>query len=243
MYNNHMIKLIEGKFENIDFNKLEKPNLIFADPPDNCGMKYDNYDDKIDNNHYIELLNIWITKACQITQGPVFFSFAEKWTPYIENIILINKIKLIQRLYWHFNFGQSNKKRYTPSMRPIYWLNNDTIYADAIKIPSARQTKYNDKRAKSGGKLPDNIWEYSRICGTFKEKRKWHVNQFPESLIERIIKGHSKPGDTILDPFLGSGTTALVCQKLQNRKCIGIDISPCYIEKIKEELYDRSKNN
>ena len=229
-----MIKLINGKFEEIDF-KDQKFNLAFLDPPDNIKVKYDNYKDNLENIEYTNLLNSWITKACHITDGPVFVSFANNWTFFIEQIIHDNRIKLVQRLYWTYTFGQANKKRYTPSIRPVYWLNNDTIYPENIKIPSARQIKYNDKRACLGGKLPDAHWEFSRICGSFKERRSFHPCQHPEALLERIILGHSLEGAKVLDPFVGSGTTAIVCKRL-NRDCTGIDCSQYYLDKIKEIL-------
>jgi site-specific DNA-methyltransferase (adenine-specific) len=230
------ISLNHGQFQ--DMTLMNQVDLTICDPPDNQRMKYHNYDDNLPRVEYILLLKKWIIKACKITNGPVFFSFAEQWIPYVEHIISANNILLVQRLYWHYTFGQNNKKRYSPCMRPIYWLNDNTIYPDAIKIPSARQTKYKDKRAKSGGKMPSNIWEFPRVCGTFKEKRKWHCTQHPEALIKRIIAGHSLPGDTVLSPFIGSGTDAYVCYEL-NRNCIGIDISKFYIDKIKEEFLNR----
>lgn len=231
------IKLINSTFERTDLLRT-KINLIFMDPPDNEGRRYNDYNDNIKDDDYVELLHKWIIKSTKITNGPIFISFAERWIPAIENIIYNYNILLIQRLYWTYTFGQSNKKRYTPSIRPIYWLNNDTIYPDAIKVPSARQIKYNDKRAASGGKMPDNIWTFNRVCGTFKERRKWHPTQHPEALLKRIILGHSKSGDTILDPFIGSGTTAYVCFE-NNRKIIGIDSSNYYINNIKSEFITR----
>lgn len=228
------LNLTIGKFEDVDLSD-QKIDLVFMDPPDNEKRKYNGYTDNLPNEEYVELLHQWTTKACHVTSGPVFISVAERWIGEMESIISKNNISLIQRIYWHYTFGQANKKRYTPSIRPIYWLNNGIIYDEKIKVPSMRMIKYNDKRANPFGKLPDNMWEYSRICGTFREKRKWHCTQHPEALMERIILGHSKEGETILDPFLGSGTTAIVCQKL-NRDCIGIDCSGFYIKKIKEEL-------
>lgn len=227
------IELICGKFEDIEIK--EKIDLSFLDPPDNEGKKYENYNDKINNLIYCNLLERWIFKACKITSGPVFVSFAEKYIPIVEKIIGNNNLKLIQRLWWYYSFGQAHKNRYSPCCRPIYWLNDNTIYPESIKIPSARQQIYNDKRAKSSGKMPNNIWEFSRICGTFKERRNYHPTQHPEKLLERIILGHSQKGDTVFDAFIGSGTTAIVCQKL-DRKCIGIDCSEFYLNKIKENL-------
>lgn len=234
-----MITLIKGQFEKIVLeNPLFGPNKIslsIMDPPDNEGRKYNGYDDNLPDEQYVDLLAEWLRSACYITDGPVFISFSSKWTRQVEDIIHYNNIPLIQRLQWHYTFGQAHKKRYTPSVRPIYWLNKDIIYDDKIRIASMRIIKYKDKRANPLGKLPDNVWDFSRICGTFKERRKFHPTQHPEALIERIILGHSQIGETILDPFVGSGTTAIVCKKL-NRNCVGIDCSQFYIDKIKETL-------
>jgi len=235
-----MISLIKGQFEKIDLSNYRKFDLSFHDFPDNEKVKYENYNDNLKIEEYVELLKKWILKACDLTVGPVFISFSQKYTYFIEQIVINNNIPLIQRIYWHFTFGQANKKRYTPSLRPIYWLNNNIIYEDKIKVPSQRIIKYGDKRANPLGKLPDNLWEFSRICGTFSEKRKWHKNQFPEKLMERIILGHSKENDVICDGFVGSGTTAIVCKKL-NRDCIGIDVSQFYLDKIQELLDDKEK--
>jgi len=122
----------------------------------------------------------------------------------------------------------------------LYWLNDKRIFPQRIRVPSARQVKYNDRRAKDGGKMPDNLWEFSRVCGTFREKRKWHPCQLPEQMIERIIFGHSNPGDTVLDPFVGSGTTLYCCDRL-SRHVVGIDQSQLYLDKIREEREQREQ--
>jgi DNA modification methylase len=55
-----------------------------------------------------------------------------------------------------------------------------------------------------------------------------HFATFPPALVERCVKAGSKPGDTVLDPFIGSGTTAVVAKSL-GRDCIGIDLQPKYL--------------
>ena len=66
----------------------------------------------------------------------------------------------------------------------------------------------------------------------YKDRVPWHSTSKPLKLIERIIETSTKEGDIVLDPFLGSGTTALVCKQL-NRGCIGIEINPEYVKKAK----------
>ena len=104
-----------------------------------------------------------------------------------------------------------------------------------MRVPSDRQLIYDDKRANPAGKMPDDVWEDSRVCGTFKERTGWHPCQMPESVLMRIIAISSKPGDCVLDPFVGSGTTAVAAIKLQ-RNYVGIEISAEYAKKAEERL-------
>jgi len=232
-----MIKLIYGKFENIPATSIGRVDLIISDPPDNIGLKYDGFIDRQPAEEYEANIRLWLTRMADLTDGPIFFTFNEKWTRVVENAIEEIGIPLIQRLQWYYTFGQDQTSRgkYGLCHRPIYWLGSDYIRPEQIKIPSARQAKYNDKRASKGGKLPANIWEFPRICGTFKERRKHCPTQLPESLVERIVKGHCRPNGRVLDPFLGSGTTAIICQKL-GPDCVGIEISEPCIQKTAEIL-------
>ncbi len=224
-----MVKLIHGKFELTPTSTIGEVDLIIADPPDNIGLQYDGFTDRQPTKEYEASIRIWLSIMADSTKGPIFFTFNEKWTRIVENTIEQVGLPLIQRLQWYYTFGQdqTSKGKYGLCCRPIYWLNSDYVQPEQIKVPSARQTKYNDKRAAKGGKMPASVWEFPRICGTFKERRKWVPTQLPEALIERIIKGHCRPGGRVLDPFIGSGTTAIVCQEL-GIDCVGIEISkPC----------------
>lgn len=223
-----MIRLIHANFS-FPTTHLGRFDLIISDPPDNIGLKYYGFKDHMPIEEYNENIRIWLSKMADITSGPIFFTFNEKWTKMVEDIIDEVGLPIIQRLQWHYTFGQDQTRnnKYALCYRPLYWLNSDYVRPEEIKVPSARQEKYNDKRAAPGGKMPENVWEFPRICGTFGEKRKWSPTQLPEDLVERIIKGHCKPGGSVLDPFIGSGTTAIVAQRL-GIDCVGIDISePC----------------
>lgn len=224
-----VIKLIHDKFELVPKDMIGKVDLIVSDPPDNIGLKYEGFNDRQTAKKYENNIRIWLSKMADMTDGPIFFTFNEKWTRMVENIIALIDIPLIQRLQWCYTFGQDQTRRgkYALCYRPIYWLGSDYARPEQIKIPSARQTKYGDKRAAKGGKMPENVWQFSRICGSFRERRNWSPTQIPEALMERIIKGHCRPGGLVLDPFIGSGTTAIVCQRL-GLDCIGIEVSePC----------------
>ncbi|MBN2296203.1 MAG: site-specific DNA-methyltransferase, partial [Pirellulales bacterium] len=86
------------------------------------------------------------------------------------------------------------------------------------------------------GRVPDDVWtEFPRVCGTFGEREGWHPCQMPETLLARIIRVCSNPGDLVLDPFAGSGTTLVVAKKL-SRDFFGTDISKAYVKNIDARL-------
>lgn len=80
-----------------------------------------------------------------------------------------------------------------------------------------------------------DTWFQSRLCGSFKERETWHPCQLPEALLERIVSASSRPGDLVLDPFAGSGTTLAVANKM-NRRWLGCELSPDYREKALERI-------
>ena len=80
-----------------------------------------------------------------------------------------------------------------------------------------------------------DTWFFSRVAGTFNERRGWHGCQMPEQLLGRIIKACSNEGDVVLDPFGGSGTTFAVAKKL-DRRFIGFELSKEYAKNIQTRL-------
>ena len=81
----------------------------------------------------------------------------------------------------------------------------------------------------------DDTWFQSRLCGTFNERQDWHPCQLPEALLERIIKVSSHPGDTVFDPFVGSGTTLAVARRL-GRRWLGCEQSKEYAKRARERV-------
>ena len=169
-------------------------------------------------------------------------------------------------IVWHYTFGVNCTRKFNRSHAHILYFVMDEdqfqFHPETIRVPSARQTTYADRRANPKGKLPDDTWilrpqedeqffqtemdtwNVSRVCGTFKERVKArdsddtaHPCQMPEAVLERIIRVATKPGDVVLDPFAGSGTTLAVAKRL-GRKFLGIELSESYTMYIKERLAD-----
>lgn len=80
-----------------------------------------------------------------------------------------------------------------------------------------------------------DTWFVSRVCGTFKEREGWHGCQMPIAILDRIIKASSNPGDIVLDPFNGSGTT-VVSAAMLDRRYVGIDQSEEYVAFARKRL-------
>jgi DNA modification methylase len=224
--------VLYGKVEDV-IPVLPSVNMVFADPPDNLGLKYDGYEDKLSDDEYIKKLKQWVDLAVQ--KSPiVWFSIYHKYLP--EFLFYCKGLGDIKLFIWRFTFGQHQDKDCGNGYRPIIRLTHKDaiLYPDSIREPSRRQTLYNDKRANPNGRVPDDVWDFSRICGTFKERRQWHPTQHPEGLIARIIKFSTKEEDTVIDMFSGTGTTNRVCKKLK-RNCYGIEQSKFYCDKVNDE--------
>jgi adenine-specific DNA-methyltransferase len=103
-------------------------------------------------------------------------------------------------------------------------------------IPSDRQTKYADKRANPDGKVPGNVWtEFPRLVDNAKERMPGFPTQLPVALVERIVLAASNPGDRVLDPFNGSGTTGEAAIR-HGRRYAGVELIEANAHAAKERL-------
>ncbi len=223
--------------------KAEEPfvDLIFADPPFNIGYQYDQYDDNLEAEKYLAWSRRWI-EACRDVlkpHGSFYLAIGDKHAAELK--IEAEKLGFVLRnwIIWHYTFGQQMRTKYSLSHTHIFYFVKDPanfVFNDAaVRVISDRQKKYRDKRANPDGKMPDDVWdEYVRICGTFGERTGFPC-QMPEALLARIIRLSSNEGDWVLDPFNGSGTTAVVAHKLR-RDYTGVDISEDYVKATRKRI-------
>lgn len=219
--------------------RLPMSKMIFADPPDNLGVKYRGFVDRRTPGRY----SAWLRPVleCSFYTNIFWLSYNAKWREEIyyhsSKWSLINQDMYKKREFiWRFTFGQHRQNDCGNGYRPILRIMRKSakLYPDAIREPSARQTKYNDKRANPKGRVPDDVWDYPRVCGTFKERKTWHPCQHPKALLRRMVLFSTRPGDLVIDMFAGSGNMLEVCKELK-RNCIGIEISRYYCNKIAKE--------
>jgi DNA modification methylase len=239
-------------------------DLAFADPPFNIGYLYDGYNDQRKAEDYLKFSKDWMAavKRALKPTGSFFLAIGDD---YAADLCVIARrelgFNLRNWIIWHYTFGQQPKAKFARSHTHILYFTNDekqfTFNADAVRVASARQTTYADARANPKGKLPDDVWylrpqdanaaepdlfsshsdtwNVSRVCGTFKEREGWHGCQMPIGVLDRIIRAASNPGDVVLDPFNGSGTT-VVSAALLGRQYVGIDQSEEYVGYARKRL-------
>jgi site-specific DNA-methyltransferase (adenine-specific) len=229
-------------------------DLVFADPPFNIGYLYSGYDDRRKTEDYLQFSKDWMS-AVHRALAPTGSFYLAIGDDYAADLCVIAKreigFHLRNWIIWHYTFGQQPKNKFARSHTHILYFTKDqkefTFNADAIRVASARQTTYGDARANPKGKLPDDVWylrpqetegtlfgtdsdtwSVSRVCGTFKEREGWHGCQMPIGVLDRVIRASSNPGQIVLDPFNGSGTT-VVSAALLDRRYVGIDQSEEYV--------------
>ncbi len=216
-------------------------DLVFADPPFNIGIKYDVYDDNLPYDEYYKWSERWIRECYRLLKdtGTIYIAISDEFAAEINTILKRTGFYFRNWIIWYYAFGQNQRKKFNRAHTHILYFTKDrkrfTFNAQNIRIPSARQLVYNDKRANPLGKIPDDVWQFSRVCGTFKERIGKHPCQMPEDLLDLIIKTSSNEQDLILDPFGGTGTTATVAKKLK-RNFITIEISNDYYDAILKRL-------
>lgn len=213
-------------------------NLIITSPSYEVGKEYEN---KMSFEEYLKFHEEIIKESKRILKdngaiywnvaqtpkngeilplGAVFYNIFKKHNYYLKNWII-----------WRFDGGLNCKKRLSGRYENVLWFvkdyDNFIFNLDDIRITPKWK---NDKRNNPLGKNPTDFWEFAeensvwdinRVVNVSKEKTT-HPCQFPEKLIERIIKASSNKGDVVLDMFNGSGTTCKVAKEL-GRAFIGID--------------------
>jgi site-specific DNA-methyltransferase (adenine-specific) len=244
------------------FSKIEPGSidLIFADPPFNIGYDYDIYDDRLESNAYLDWTRSWGREVVRTLKptGAFWLAIGDEYAAELK-VMFHRELGLVPRSWvvWYYTFGVHCSKKFTRSHAHLFHFVKDpkrfTFNDAAIRVPSARQLVYFDARANPKGRVPDDTWilrpqdlpdgfrpeedtwYVPRVCGTFKERAGWHGCQMPEQLLGRIIRSCSNPGEVVLDPFGGSGTTLAVAKKL-GRRFLGFELSPEYAQAIDARL-------
>lgn len=210
-------------------------DLIVADPPYNLGKKYGNDSDNKARYEQEEFTKEWVAEAIRLLKpgGSIYCFMGFRHIAALYSCLEEGGLTFQNWICWHYTQGMGKTKAFSPRHDDILVFSkgdNFVFNLDEVRVPQKYYRSINNMR----GANPGDVWEFSHIhyC---QDNRQDHPTQKPEGLIERIVRASSNIGHVVLDPFLGSGTTARVCQQLQ-RDFIGVEINPTYVDLAKERL-------
>ena len=220
-------------------------DMTFADPPFNLKKKYTNYKDNLELQEYLTWCENWITEMVRVTKptGSIFLHNIPKWLTYYTTFL--NQIASFRHwIAWEAPTAPMGKTL-QPSHYGILFYTKEAkdskIYE--IRHPHKRDRKqghlWKDYGGKKGlihpfGPLVSDVWtDIHRIRHNLR--RDEHPCQLPLHLLERIVLMTTDEGDIVLDPFSGTGTTAIAAKSL-GRNYIGFELDPEYVTISKKKL-------
>lgn len=220
-------------------------DLTITSPPYNIGKEYESV---ADVDEYISWCAEWLALVARIS-GPKssfwlnigYLSFAGKAKCLPIPYLLWDKVPmfLIQEVVWNYGAGVAARRNYSPRNEKFLWyVKSPTEYTfnlDEVRDPNVKypnQKKNGKLKCNPLGKNPTDVWEFPKVtsgANRASAERTAHPAQFPVAVIDRIVRASSHPGDLVLDPFMGSGTTAEVALHT-GRPVVGFELEAKYLE-------------
>jgi len=246
-FNSLINKVIQGDcleiMRKIPDNSID---VTFADPPFNLKKKYNSYYDKHEIEEYLSWCKEWLTDMVRITKptGSIFVHNIPKWLIYFGSYL--NEIAVFRHwIAWDAMSSPLGKTLLPNHYGILYYVKSEDFKFYDIRMLHKRCRRchyilqdYGGKKSQMHqyGPLVSDVWtDIHRI--RHKKRRDEHPCQLPIHLLERLLLMSSDDGDIVLDPFIGTGTTAIAAKKL-GRKFIGIDIDPKYVGITNKKLED-----
>lgn len=226
--------------------------MTFADPPFNLNKKYGKYDDTKEQLDYLTWCNEWIDEMVRVTKptGTIFLHNIPKWLSYYA--AHLNKVAFFRHWIVWDSGGAPLGKTLLPNHYGILYYTKSEKYKDfkfydiRRSHPKCRLCKsflkdYGGKKhlAHTFGPLLSDVWnDIHRI--RHAKRRNHHPCQLPIPLLERLILMTTDKNDIVLDPFMGTGTTAVAAKKM-GRRYIGLELDPKYAEIAEQNIEEVSQ--
>lgn len=220
-------------------------DLTVTSPPYNIGKEYEQ---TLPLEAYLDWCNDWIHHVYRLTtsQGAFwlnlgYLSISDRAKAIPIPYLLWDRIPffLIQEIVWNYGAGVAGRKFFSPRNEKLLWYvkdkDNYAFNLDEIRDPNVKypkQQKNGRIKVNPKGKNPTDVWAFPKVTSGHNrasKERTPHPAQFPIAVIERIIRATSNNHEVVLDPFIGSGTTAVVALSLQ-RQVIGFEIREDYCD-------------
>jgi site-specific DNA-methyltransferase (adenine-specific) len=245
-------------FDAVEYLPENFVDLLFIDPPYNMTKKFNLVSFKgMDHIEYENWLESWLSKLIKILKTAASVYICGDWKS--SSSIFRTGSKYFQvrnRITWEREKGRGAIKNWKNCSEDIWFFtnsNNFTFNVNDVKLRRKVLAPYRDKeknpkdwKQNNYGNFrdtfPSNIWNDISIPFWSMPENTEHPAQKPEKLLAKIILASTNKGDLVFDPFLGSGTTAVVAKKL-GRKYAGIEIDPhyCYLAEKRLEMAEEDK--
>lgn len=218
-------------------------DLVVTSPPYNIGKEYER---PLPLNEYLEWCESWMASLYRVVKDTGAFWLNVGYVPVAGkgkavplSYLLWDKSPffMIQEVVWNYGAGVAARNSFSPRNEKFLWFVKDldsyTFNLDAVRDPNVKypnQKKNGKLKVNPLGKNPSDVWQIPKVtsgANRSSKERAPHPAQFPEALIERVILASSNSGDLVLDPFVGSGTTCAVANRLK-RASLGFEIQPNY---------------
>lgn len=220
-------------------------DVCFADPPFNLDKKYTAYQDHRPTDEYLFWCEQWLRELVRVTKptGSIFVHNIPRWLTYYAAIL--NKFAYFRHwIAWDAMSAPLGKTLLPAHYGILFYTKQPKDYKFYdVRAPHKRCRVCNEFVKDYGGKkdqmhafgyLISDVWtDIHRIRHSVR--RDEHPCQLPIPLLERVILLSSDPGDVILDPFLGTGTTAVAAKAL-GRHFVGIDLDPEYVQIARDKI-------
>lgn len=229
--------------------KLKRPifNCCITSPPYNIGKEYE---EDLSVEEYVRWSRSWINEVDRTltADGCLWLNvgYMTLSTGHVPISYMLHEhipMYLQQEVVWHYTAGVACRNMFSPRNEKLLWYLKDrqnyTFNLDAVRdkdVKYPNQKKDGRLRCNPLGKNPGDVWIIPKVTsGRASKERTPHPAQFPERLVERCVLSSTDAEDVILDPFIGSGTTAKVAIDL-NRRVVGFEVNTDYINIIKERV-------
>ncbi len=220
-------------------------DLTVTSPPYNIGKEYETPRDVDD---YLNWCGQWIEGLHRASKpdGAFWLNLGYLKIPGRANAVPIPYLLwdrvpfyLMQEVVWNYGAGVACKRSFSPRNEKFLWYVKDperyTFNLDDVRDPDVKypnQKKNGKLKCNPLGKNPTDVWQFPKVTSGANRssvERTAHPAQFPLAVIDRVIRASSNPGDVVLDPFMGSGTTALAALRA-GRQVIGFELEPKYLD-------------
>ena len=218
-------------------------NLIIVDPPYNLDKDFNgNKFSSMTSDAYEDYLRSWFYRVCDklAPNGTLYMCGDWKCSSSMQRVIE-ERLTIINRITWQREKGRGNRSNWKNAMEDIWFAVKDPkdYYFDVesvkmkrkVKAPYKVDGKPKDWEMTESGNFrithPSNFWDDISIPFWSMPENTDHPTQKPEKLYAKLILASTRPGDRVFDPFLGSGTAAVVSRKL-GRNCFGVEINRDY---------------